>query len=302
MKIRSEQVQRRYILGDEWIYYKVFCGPRTADNLLVDKIKPLCDELLHEKTIDGWFFIRYTYPEFHIRLRIHIKDIKKLALLIDHLNQIFKFYMDSDLIHKIQTDTYQRELERYGIETIELSEKLFFYDSEMVVDAIQNLMHNADSDQRWLFAVRTLDSALTDFHLSLDQKLRLMERLKDSYAVEFGMKRSLKQQLDQKYRKYSTIISELLSKEFLNNNHSNELNRIVEKKSQKSCAVIKEILHIFQDKNAKDQLNDYIASLLHMLNNRIFRTRHRKHEMVLYDFLFRYYKSETAKLKFKKDV
>jgi hypothetical protein len=42
-------------------------------------------------------------------------------------------------------------------------------------------------------------------------------------------------------------------------------------------------------------LNDLITSYIHMMMNRSFRSRQRIHELVLYDFLYRYYKSVIAR-------
>ena len=42
-----------------------------------------------------------------------------------------------------------------------------------------------------------------------------------------------------------------------------------------------------------------MGSYIHMLINRLFKSKQRLHEMVIYDFLFRYYKSEIAKKKYK---
>jgi thiopeptide-type bacteriocin biosynthesis protein len=40
--------------------------------------------------------------------------------------------LEQNSVWKIQTDTYQREIERYG-KTIEDSETLFWHDSEMIL-------------------------------------------------------------------------------------------------------------------------------------------------------------------------
>ena len=41
--------------------------------------------------------------------------------------------LEQDVIWKIQTETYQREIERYGENTIENSETLFWHDSELIL-------------------------------------------------------------------------------------------------------------------------------------------------------------------------
>ena len=45
-------MKRTFILGDEWLYYKLYCGKRTADTVFVDCIKPLTEKLLNDNLID----------------------------------------------------------------------------------------------------------------------------------------------------------------------------------------------------------------------------------------------------------
>ena len=56
--------------GDKWLYYKLYCGVRISDSLLTDLVLPLVIKLTTESLIEKWFFIRYSDPENHIRLRL----------------------------------------------------------------------------------------------------------------------------------------------------------------------------------------------------------------------------------------
>jgi len=38
-----------------------------------------------------------------------------------------------------------------------------------------------------------------------------------------------------------------------------------------------------------------MLSYLHMLNNRLFKSKQRKHELVLYNFLYNHYRSKLAR-------
>ena len=38
-------MKRKFILGEEWLYYKIYCGKRTADVILTQVIKPLAENL-----------------------------------------------------------------------------------------------------------------------------------------------------------------------------------------------------------------------------------------------------------------
>ncbi|WP_392348660.1 lantibiotic dehydratase C-terminal domain-containing protein [uncultured Polaribacter sp.] len=56
---KIENAQRTFVIGDKWLYYKIYCGVKTADMLLLEVIKPLTEQLIEEKIIDKWFFIGY---------------------------------------------------------------------------------------------------------------------------------------------------------------------------------------------------------------------------------------------------
>ena len=57
--------------------------------------------------------------------------------------------------------------------------------------------------------------------------------------------------------------------------------------------------HPFFDKvkliKEKNQLYSYVASLLHMLNNRNLSPHSRLQELIIYDFIHRYYKSKRIR-------
>ncbi|WAC01060.1 lantibiotic dehydratase [Lacinutrix neustonica] len=68
-----------YSTGDEWLYYKFYCGERVGEKLLNQAIKPIVDELEANNLIDKWFFIRYADKDgHHLRFRIHLNDRDKI--------------------------------------------------------------------------------------------------------------------------------------------------------------------------------------------------------------------------------
>ncbi len=130
-------VQRRFALGSEWLYYKIYLGPKMGDQVLMHHLGPLAQHLINKGWIDSWFFIRYQDPRFHIRVRFHLTDLRFLAPIISYLSQQLTPLLEEQLIWTLQTDTYQREIERYGSNTIALAEKIFFLDSQCIVKALQ---------------------------------------------------------------------------------------------------------------------------------------------------------------------
>lgn len=291
-------MQRKFIIGDEWLYYKLYCGPKTADEILTQVLGPLKNMLLEKGIIDKWFFIRYSDPKLHLRVRFHYSKPENISVIINSINQAIKSYIEQDLINKIQIDTYQRELERYGENSIELAEELFFHDSDMIVSFIDMIEGDEGEIIRWLFGLRAIDSLLNDFLFTDDKKLQLLEGLKEGFGKEFGMNKALKLQLDKKFRTERQSINDIFDGKYGSEN-IDSLIVFLDQKSQRTKHITSEILNKEKQNKLERPLYDLMGSYIHMLMNRLFKSKQRLHEMVSYDFLYRYYKSEIAKKKYK---
>ncbi len=289
------EIQRTFIAGDEWLYYKIYAGISTVDNLLATEILPLTEKLLSNKYIDKWFFIRYTDPDYHLRLRFHLTNNQNTSAIISSVNFLLKPYVQDGLVSKVQLDTYKRELERYGMKNIEHSESLFYHDSVLVANALKVLNNNQFGELRWLFCLKSIDKLLSDFQFSTVSKLELMEYLKNAFASEFNMDKSLKKQLSQKYQKYKLKINQILSDDIVQE-ESKYLVNLLQERSDMISKIYLPIIKNVQFSN--DTLSNVLASYIHMHCNRLIRSKQRLHEMVIYDLLYQKYKSEIARLKY----
>jgi len=293
--------KRTFIIGDEWLYFKVYTGYKTADTLLTDTIYPLSQYFLKENLVDHWFFLRYSDPHSHLRIRFHINENNNIAPIINHFNNAMQYYINQNLVWKIQIDTYQREIERYGADLIELSEQLFFLNSEMICKTIAIEVVNQDENLRWLLGLKMIDALLTDFAFSLQDKQILLNTLQDNFGKEFGINTDFRRQFGQKYRAEKNRIEKILDK---NSEHDEEyapLFKPILENSEKSVSIIQNI--ITESRKQKEEsirdvsLNDLLSNYIHMTMNRLFRTQQRTHELVLYDYLFRYYSSSINRYK-----
>jgi thiopeptide-type bacteriocin biosynthesis protein len=295
----KRELQRTFIIGDQWLYYKFYSGPKTADILLTRMVNPLANQMLAAGDIDKWFFIRYADPKLHVRVRFHVKDAQALLKVIEAVNTLSKPFITQGLIWKIQADSYRREIERYGVRSMELSETLFFHDSKMIVDMLDMIEGDEGERIRWLFGLRALDSLLDDFLYPMEEKYELVTRLRENFGVEFGMNRALKEQFEKKFRKDRAVINELLNRSKDQENQMLPLFELITRKSQSLGPIAKEILKLYNNKEPNPfLLNDLIGSYSHMMINRLFKSKQRLHELVLYDFLHRHYKSEIARRKY----
>jgi len=294
---KQSSPQVSFFLGDTWCYYKFYCGPKTGDRLLAQTLAPLAADLQQKKHIDGWFFIRYADPSGHIRWRLQTQKAEALGPIITAVHQGLSPWLDKGLVWKVQTDTYHREIERYGRETMGLSEAFFHYDSQMVAKLVALLDGDEGERIRWLMALRATDHLLDDFGFNLDEKSEMINHFRDGYGKEFGMNKVLKQNLESKYRKEKKEIERILSADGLAEDEYLPFYRVITERSVALQPITAEIRRLTGQPDSDLTLKNLLHSYLHMMNNRIFRSRQRLHELVLYDFLALYYRSLIARKK-----
>jgi thiopeptide-type bacteriocin biosynthesis protein len=296
------QVQRTFNVGSEWLYLKLYGGVKSLDKILSDDILPLTNELLEEGIIEKWFFIRYEDTDKHLRIRFyHGNKPDFIGIVLNRLHEALKVYLNEGIIFKIQADTYQREIERYGISTMELSESIFFHDSKAVASVLSLIEGDAGEKYRWMFGLRGLDMLLDDFGYTLQAKLKLMENLKEGFFQEFGGGDKLKHQLNDKYRSERESIEQILDYE----QDSEEIKPAIEYFNNRSEALKllnKDIILLQLSKNQTYTHDTLLPSYIHMFMNRIFVMDNRKHELVIYYFLAKYYHSKMARLSKKDNV
>jgi len=280
-----KEVQRTFIVGGEWIYYKIYAGPKTCEQILSKIIRPVSKKLIEEKLCDKWFFIRYNDPEYHLRVRYHSNKLDAFHSIIKNLHTPLNSFIQNDLVHKIQLDTYNRELERYGSKNIELFEELFFFDSEMVLNYLLHSSEIEKEEDRWVFGAMAVNSILELFGYNFDAKLLLTEELMTSFGKEFNVDKNFKKELKEKYSNNKELLQEYLLHSEEVNNKKKALNILLKDYSKNAKNIVDAIT---KDSN-NTELENQIKSYLHMFLNRLFRSKNRLQEFVLYFMLYRHY-------------
>jgi thiopeptide-type bacteriocin biosynthesis protein len=291
----NTDVQRSFSLGSEWAYYKLYCGLKTADKILAEAIKPLTDELLRLELVDKYFFIRFFDPEFHIRLRFHLPDINKIGEVVRLVNIYFESFIADGFIWKEQVEIYTRELERYGSNTINIAESFFYHDSAALLEMLTLTEGDAREEIRWVWAIRAIDELLNCFKFSLQQKFDLLTGLKDLFAAEFKVDKPLTLQLNDRYRGHKQVVEQIMNKEYEAQSELYPLIEILYKKSAQCSVLAEKIIQLNENGKLEIPMNNFIESLIHMMVNRIIKSESRLHEMVIYNFISRYYQSAIVK-------
>lgn len=275
---------RIFPIGSEWLYMKIYSSPFFADKIL-SPIGEYINALIEKKIIEKFFFIRYSDPDFHIRIRLKLFDKSAFSTIITDMHAI----LDMDIQNKtvdIKLESYKRELERYTPELIDDIETLFFYNSLSILNLLKKIEGNTlDDSQRWLFGLFYIDNLLSLFGMSIEEKLEFSKLNNESFSTEFNKNKLLNKQLDKKYRTKKELIDTI----FINEAYKNTI--------YYDSSALQQIIQNINDKKESQDFHYILSSIIHMDCNRLFRDEQRKHEYVLYDFLYRYYK----KLAFSKN-
>lgn len=289
-------IRRTFIPGSEWLYFKLYTGSKTADELLTQQLLPFITELFSHKRIDSFFFIRYSDPDFHIRVRLHVPDPLNYSLIFGDFYRLFQPLTESEAVVKVQCDTYVREIERYGANTMPLLETLFFIDSTAVLELLADLSKMPADEReklRWQLALLLLDDTLSSFEFAPQEKSRLTGRMAANFKQEFGFTSHVfTRQLNDKFRKFRKEIE--LAMETRNNFTSFE--KTLAARRERLSAVARGIGHPERSDKGAVTVDNLLPSIQHMTMNRWFRTRNRLHELVIYDFLSKYYESAQVRM------
>ncbi|GAB3961945.1 hypothetical protein GCM10028805_61780 [Spirosoma harenae] len=277
-------IQRTFVPGTEWLYLKIYCGPSTASQIL-QQLGKLARSLTRSGTITHWFFLRYEDPEPHLRIRFHLRSAIQNANVLLTCQQKLHFQVNTGEISRIQVDTYQRELERYGEDQIELTEWLFWADSDAVLSTYQ---HQLDERTQLGIALLGIDTYLTDMGFSIQDKKSFCQQNFTAFFTEHSATAHTRKLLAQRYRENQEWVEDL----FTPKSQSIEwqaYQQIFQKRSQRMKPHFNALLT-----NQKVSAS-YLSSLLHMFLNRLFEHHQRTYELLVYHHLTRFYQSQLAK-------
>lgn len=277
--------ERKFIPGNEWLYLKIYTGIKTSDIILEEAIQPLTDYFMENNYIMKWFFIRYNDPKPHLRLRLKLNTTENYNKALEKIDYSFQPYVDSGEVSSVAIETYIREIERYGQNTIEDAETFFHRNSEFILQCL-----HYDDEEKIIVSFFYIDQLLNKLNLSFQEKLDWIRDSNDAFKKEFSADKKLNSQLDKKYRGFKPKFLDFLnSEDFLE-----ERNAIVFN-IEKCNSILKNILNHNEDQTLEMPLRIFFQSIFHMNINRMFVSNQRLFEMIIYDYLLRYYKMETFK-------
>jgi thiopeptide-type bacteriocin biosynthesis protein len=162
--------------GSDWLFAKLYCPRVLEEELLIGPVRDFCDEISRVGLSDGWFFVRYSDPDPHIRIRFRGDPNRLLDRLMPKVCSWCMELIADGLCQRLAFDTYDREIERYGGPAgMAAAEAISAADSPAAVDLLALLRDYPDLD-RLIVAVASIDDLLAALGLSSGERLDWYQR------------------------------------------------------------------------------------------------------------------------------
>jgi thiopeptide-type bacteriocin biosynthesis protein len=263
MPVKNENFQ---LPGGDWLYFELYSHPIKSNSLLISQVNVLLKR--HREQLKKWFFIRYTDPTPHLRLRLHLKHKTFAFQLIESIKQMLEPEMKEGRLIDLKIKTYIRETQRYGIKRMDLVEQFFFTDSK----ATFYLLTKAKSENELMASSLTTILHWCEAALPLlKDQIGFVQQMANNFAGEMLIGPDHYKKINAKFNEIKNQIVDLAI----------VLPMAISKRYQQliqlllaTCAALEEKIKL-------------LADLIHMHINRLFSVDQRMYETIMYHYLLR---------------
>ncbi len=264
-----------------WLYFKIYCHPLSADHILTESIFPLIKKITKEGMIYEWFWIRYHDPEPHLRLRV-LPAPNMMGACFEILNEKLNRLLQVKMVSRFQTDQYKRELERYSPELIVFIEKIFCVSSNLAAEVLktkQKMNYNEEGllIEATVFILRILQT----FPFQESAKPEFLKAAFEGFFEEFNKPWQLKTAIEKLHKSVYPKINKLTVSRRMTGFYTT-LNRHIEiLQTQKKLRRVRSV-----------SIEELAADIIHLHQNRLFADKQRYFEMVSYYLALRTLQTE----------
>lgn len=269
----------------EWLFVKIYLSPLNGEKFLLNPFRGFVQDLHHDDEEVKFFFIKYHDPDHHLRIRFKINNSEKVRSRIEQkISKSLAPLLVSGEVQSLSFETYERELERYGPNIIENIEELFCLDSNCTFLNLYSLS-SIDEKEKLVYMCKVVDVYMGLFFVDWTDREKLIEIMFDSFYKEFGGTKGIKVTLDTKFREYRRLLEEtFVDPESKDSNIYQTLHHFI----SDAEPIVKSIISKIE---TKSRLYHVVFSMIHMAMNRLSSGLARKHELIVYYFVYKYYKS-----------
>ena len=289
--IAPTSIRRKFTPTSGWTYAQLFAGEGTTNRILSHLVAPVIQTARDSGAIDRWFFIRYSDPKPHIRLRLCGDPSRIRCEVLPDLEARSEEFLDNRLLTSLRYDTYSREIERYGgSRSITIAEDVFCADSDFAITVLGGYPGDENAHARDMILLRGIDTLLADLQFTAEQRVLLLGRLRppsgDARRVWSEAYRANRGDIE-------TVLGLHAATERTFANACEELVR----RSMRVAASAARLHDLLRCGELGAALEDIALSLTHMHVNRMVGTTNPVEEQRVYDFIRRFHESAFARVR-----
>ena len=252
--------------GSDWLYIKLYCPTWRQDEVIAGPLRTFAEFATGARLSDGWFFVRYSDPECHLRIRFHGEPATLLGPLMEQVCGWVGQLIAAGVCSKVSFDTYEREVERYGGDgATEAAEAIFITDSMSVAQILHASGENSLSADELSLAIATTDDFLEC--LGLDPEARTAFYREVAAATRGG---------GDEYRKRTRELREVLGR-----GPDARLARLMNTRRNAFAPTIGLLESLRREGQVQKPRHELYRSYVHMHLNRILGTDHRREQLAL---------------------
>ncbi|RKH57269.1 lantibiotic dehydratase [Corallococcus llansteffanensis] len=281
-----------HLPGSDWRYLKFYAAPLLLDRIL-DRLAPLLRQGQSTGAIHQWFFIRYQDPAWHLRVRILGPPSRIREELLPRIEEESRRLTEAGQLWKLQHDTYEQELERYGgREGMAWAERLFHLDSEFALDACALSDDSGEGSPRWWVALRSTHELLGALGFTLEERWACVRNLRDETLSHPRGGQGL-ELFALRYRQLRPMLAQVLESGDAGARFEQALVGHLDARTRSLRPHVESARR--SPLPAGWSLQGLAGSCVHMQVNRLLTREVKPREALLYDVLTRHYASALAR-------
>jgi thiopeptide-type bacteriocin biosynthesis protein len=160
---------------ENWIFYKLY-GYGKRQNEMIAYIYDFLEQFANYGIVQKYFFIRYSDPKPHLRLRIQAKE-GFLTSLFENMNKLLENFKNKGFISEVLIDSYKRETERYGgPDLIREAEEYFCHESHLIMKTMNKFLGSYEEEIDYI-GISFIISTLKAFGLTRDRQQMFLDSM-----------------------------------------------------------------------------------------------------------------------------
>lgn len=190
--------QRVQLPGGSWFYAKFYGIDSRQDEFIGRQWGDFVQKCREAGVIEQAYFIRYSDPTRHIRVRFNMPSGNDISSFIPIFHEWTTMLLQDGMINKVVVDTYEPEIERYGgPELMLLAERMFAFDSDVTANLVRLLRFKQIQLSQEVVAVCSVIQYMTQFGYNEQKVYELLNERFDvkEYLDDFRNERRLFLQL-----------------------------------------------------------------------------------------------------------